>query len=93
MYRRYVNKNGEKVEQSMLKMAKKLKVGVWDMYEVMGGLNSIVLWEKNGLAQRDKIHFTREGYLLLGDLFFNALMQGFEKYRVNENDITINGLR
>ncbi len=93
MYRRYVNKNGEKVEQSMLKMAKKLGAGVWDMYEVMGGLNSIVLWEKNGLAQRDKIHFTREGYLLLGDLFFNALMQRFEKYMENKNNVTINDLR
>lgn len=80
LYRRYVNKNGEKVEQSMLKMAEEYKTGVWDMYEVMGGLNSVVLWEKNGLAQRDKIHFTREGYLLLGDLFFNALMNNFEKY-------------
>jgi hypothetical protein len=50
------------------------------MYEVMGGLNSVVLWEKNGLAQRDKIHFTREGYLILGDLFFNALMKNFEEY-------------
>ena len=80
LYRRYVNKNGEKVEQSMLKMAKEYDAGVWDMYEVMGGLNSVVLWEKNGLVQRDKIHFTREGYLILGDLFFNALMKNFEKY-------------
>ncbi len=80
LYRRYVNKNGEKVEQSMLKMAKEYHAGVWDMYEVMGGLNSVVLWEKNGLAQRDKIHFTREGYLILGDLFFNALMKNFEEY-------------
>ncbi|HRX13283.1 MAG TPA: GDSL-type esterase/lipase family protein, partial [Draconibacterium sp.] len=80
LYRRYVNKNGEKVEQSMLKMGKEYDAGVWDMYEVMGGLNSVVLWEKNGLAQRDKIHFTREGYLILGDLFFNALMKNFEKY-------------
>ncbi len=80
LYRRYVNKNGEKVEQSMLKMAKEFDAGVWDMYEVMGGLNSVVLWERNGLAQRDKIHFTREGYLIMGDLFFNALMKNFEKY-------------
>lgn len=80
LYRRYVNKNGEKVEQSMLKMAKEYNAGVWDWYEVMGGLNSVVLWEKNGLAQRDKIHFTREGYLILGDLFFNALMKNFEEY-------------
>jgi hypothetical protein len=58
------------------------------MYEVMGGLNSVVLWEKNGLAQRDKVHFTREGYLLLGDLFSNALMQNFEDYLRNKNQLT-----
>ena len=88
MYRRYVNKNGEKVEESMFKMAKKYNAGVWDMYEVMGGLNSIVLWQKNNLAQADKIHFTREGYLILGDLFFNALMQSFEQYLQEINQIS-----
>lgn len=88
MYRRYVNKNGEKVEESMLKMAKKHNAGVWDMYEVMGGLNSIVLWQKNSLAQADKIHFTREGYLIIGDLFFNALMQRFEQYLLEMNQLT-----
>jgi len=88
LYRRYVNKNGEKVEQSMLKMAKEYDAGVWDMYEVMGGLNSVVLWERNGLVQRDKIHFTREGYLIMGDLFFNALMKNFEKYVQDKNRLT-----
>ena len=90
LYRRYVNKNGEKVQQSMLKMAKKHQAGVWDMFTVMGGLNSIVLWEKNNLAQRDKIHFTREGYLTMGDLFFNALMKNFENYIQNKSQLTSN---
>jgi hypothetical protein len=58
------------------------------MYEVMGGLNSIVLWQKNNLAQADKIHFTREGYLIIGDLFFNALMQRFEQYLLEMNQLT-----
>ena len=88
LYRRYVNKNGLKVKESMFKMAQKHDAGVWDMFSVMGGLNSIVLWQKQGLAQRDKIHFTREGYLLLGDLFFNALLQGFEKYLIEKNQIS-----
>ncbi len=88
MYRRYVNKNGLKVQQSMFKMAEKYDTGVWDMFSVMGGLNSIVLWEKNGLARHDKIHFTREGYLTLGDLFFNALMKGFESYIEDKNRLT-----
>jgi len=88
LYRRYVNKNGEKVKQSMFKMAKKHHAGVWDMFSVMGGLNSIVLWERKRLAQRDKIHFTREGYLTMGDLFFNALLKGFEEHIENKNQLT-----
>jgi lysophospholipase L1-like esterase len=88
LYRRYVNNNGEKVKDSMFKMAKKYNAGVWDMYSVMGGLNSIVLWQKNSLAQSDRIHFTREGYLLIGDLFFTALVQNFEKYLMTKKQIT-----
>jgi hypothetical protein len=88
LYRRYVNKNGLKVEKSMFKLAGKYNTGVWDMFAVMGGLNSIVLWEKNGLARHDKIHFTRKGYLTLGDLFFNALIKNFEKYIDKKNELT-----
>jgi lysophospholipase L1-like esterase len=88
LYRRYVNKNGEKVEESMFQLAKERKTGVWDMFAVMGGLNSVVLWERNNLAQHDKIHFTREGYLLLGDLFFTAFMQKFEEFIQNEKSLT-----
>ena len=58
----------------------------------MGGLNSIVLWQQNHLAQSDKIHFTREGYLLIADLFFNALMQDFESYLGQNKQVYINRL-
>jgi lysophospholipase L1-like esterase len=88
LYRRYVNRNGEKVKESMFRLAEELETGVWDMYSVMGGLNSIVLWERNRLAQSDKVHFTREGYLLLGDLFFNALARDFEEYLQTINELT-----
>jgi hypothetical protein len=43
----------------------------------MGGLGSMAKWEKGGLAQKDRIHFTRPGYLLLGDLLFGALMDAY----------------
>lgn len=90
LYRRYVNKNGEKVKDSMFKMAKKYNAGVWDMFSVMGGLNSIVLWQNKGLARSDKIHFTREGYLMIADLFFGALMKDFENYLIDKKELTIN---
>ena len=75
----------------MFNMAEKYDAGVWDMFEVMGGLNSVVLWQWNNLAQSDKIHFTREGYLLVADLFFTAFMQDFEQYIQNENKLTQSG--
>ena len=87
LYRRYVNKNGLKVEESMFNLSEKYQTGVWDMFAVMGGLNSIVLWQRNHLARYDKIHFTHEGYSLLGDLFFSALMKDFEKYIKSKNEI------
>jgi hypothetical protein len=46
----------------------------------MGGLESMKVWETNGLAKRDKIHFTNQGYKLLGDLFYNALMKSYLDY-------------
>jgi lysophospholipase L1-like esterase len=34
-------------------------------------------WEKAGLAQKDKVHFTSIGYQLLGDLLYNALISRY----------------
>ena len=78
--RRYVNKNGEKVQKAMKELAEKHNAAVWDLYEIMGGLDSIKQWESFGLAQGDKIHFTRAGYELVGDLFFSALIKSYEKH-------------
>jgi lysophospholipase L1-like esterase len=73
--RRYrVNTNGALVQDAFFKIAEKNQGGVWDLFSIMGGLNSMQIWQKNGLAQSDKVHFTRSGYELLGDLFYNALI-------------------
>jgi hypothetical protein len=39
---------------------------------VMGGLNSIVSWQRAGLAKSDRIHFTSSGYTLVGQLLSEA---------------------
>jgi lysophospholipase L1-like esterase len=80
LWKRYANTNGELVQESMYRLAKKHDAAVWDMYEVMGGFNSITLWQRNGLAKRDKIHFTRRGYLLAGDLLFDAIIKSYGDY-------------
>lgn len=78
--RRYPNKNGLEVRTAMQEMSKEYNAAVWDMFGVMGGLNSIATWQREGLAKTDKIHFTREGYRLVADLMFSALVKEYEKH-------------
>ncbi|MDH5397342.1 MAG: GDSL-type esterase/lipase family protein [Cyclobacteriaceae bacterium] len=78
--RRYTNKNGEKVKEAMIELAKEHNAAVWDLYTIMGGYNSIATWESYGLAKYDKIHFTSRGYVLAGDLFFSALVKAYEQH-------------
>ena len=72
-----VNANGLVVQQAFMEMAEDYGGVVWDQFEVMGGLKSMQAWEKAGLAQKDKIHFTRDGYRLMGDLLYNALIESY----------------
>lgn len=75
----YVNPNGILVEQAFYELAQEQHAAVWDLFAIMGGLNSMAQWEEAGLAAKDKIHFNRDGYNLLGDLLFNALMEDYYK--------------
>lgn len=78
--RRYPNKNGEKVRDAMMNLASRHDGAVWDMFGVMGGLGSIKTWVDAGLANPDKIHLLKPGYVLVGDLMFNALMQAYDAH-------------
>lgn len=88
--KRYLNRNGIKVQESMYRLAKKHNAAVWDMFEIMGGLNSIVVWEKEYLAKRDKVHFTRTGYILLGDLLFDAVVRDYGDYLETKSSLIFN---
>ena len=69
-----VNLNGKIVEDAFIEMGKKYNAAVWNQFDILGGLKSMQSWEEAGLAKKDKVHFTNEGYRLLGDLFYNAFI-------------------
>ena len=76
--RRYeVNPNGKIVEDAFMEMGRQYNAAVWDQFDIMGGLRSMSDWEKAGLAQKDKVHFTNAGYQLIGDLLYNALITSY----------------
>lgn len=68
------------VEEAFRTLAKDYKSGFWDLYDLMGGMGSVRTWEAHGLVRGDKVHFTTDGYDLLGDLMFNALMDAYTDY-------------
>ena len=79
-----VNPNGAVVEQAFLELGAEYNAAVWNQFDIMGGLKSMQDWQNEGLAQRDKIHFTRDGYILMGDLLYNALMERYLEH-INAN--------
>ena len=79
-----VNPNGAIAKDAFYKIAKENQGAVWDQFSIMGGLKSMSTWQANALAQNDKLHFTRAGYELLGDLLYNALI---DFYLQNDIDI------
>lgn len=76
-----VNPQAVAVREVFYRLAAETDGLVWDQFEVMGGLHSMAQWQKAGLAQRDRVHFTREGYELIGNLFSDALLKAMEKKR------------
>lgn len=72
--RYYVNTNGEVARDGFYQLARQWRSPVWDLYEIMGGQSSMQQWQNDKLAQRDKVHFTRAGYLVVGQLFYDAFL-------------------
>ena len=46
----------------------------WDLYEAMGGENSMSAWVSDDLAQKDYTHFTYKGARFVGEMLYNSIM-------------------
>jgi hypothetical protein len=58
----------------------------WDMYEAMGGYNSMPSWvyAQPALATSDFVHFNVRGSRVIAEMFYNALIFDFERYLDSE---------
>lgn len=54
----------------------------WDMYEAMGGENSMPSWVNNEppLAAPDYTHFSHKGAEIIAQMFYNSLITEYNKY-------------
>lgn len=84
-YNKKLNTNALIVQQALYNLAKRHNGAVWDLFAVMGGLKSANIWNARGMLRDDRIHFSMQGYNLVGDLLFNALMEAYDTYLLNRN--------
>lgn len=75
--RRTSNKRTITAREAMLELKEKHSVAVWDLFSLMGGYRSMPKWVKAGLASPDKVHFTNKGYVLLGNLMYEAFSKSY----------------
>ena len=55
-------------------------VAFWNLYEAMGGHNSMIKWVEANLAGRDYLHFTRDGASKVADMLFNTYLMYYRYY-------------
>ncbi len=78
--RKRSNSKSITAKEAMFELMDRHNVAVWDLFSLMGGYKSMLKWQKAGLAGKDRVHFTSKGYVLLGDLMYEALIKS---YRTN----------
>lgn len=66
--------------------AKANRAAYWDTQSRMGGDGSIRDWVHAGLAARDYVHFSADGYRRLGDVLYQDLMVQYNEFKTLRNE-------
>ena len=73
----------EKVVQAMKEVSLENGAVFWNMFEVMGGRNSMIQWvsHKPAWAAPDYIHFTAQGAKRIAEVFTESFLHYYEYYK------------
>ena len=73
----------EDVRNALKKAAFESGAGFWDLFEVMGGRNSMISWVESEppLAGADYVHFNHRGTQRVSELFIKALWTDFKELK------------
>lgn len=74
------NNNLNLVSKTIIDYAIKNELPYWNLFDITGGENSAINWKKNLLLSNDGVHYTKNGYILQGNLFVLAFLKGYNQY-------------
>jgi len=76
--------------EEMKRVALESNAGFWNLYQAMGGKNSMPSWVEKRLAANDYVHFSNKGAKFAAELFWQAFINEYVKWKKqpenNEND-------
>jgi hypothetical protein len=84
---RYVTyPNLNKVRNALKNATFRADAAYWDMYEAMGGKNSMPSWvfAEPPLAAKDFVHFNPHGSKIIAQMFYNSFIYEYDKYEKKE---------
>lgn len=88
---RTINPRTPLVVETERAFAKENRIALWDLYDIVGGKEHACRnWTAAHAYQRDKIHFTHEGYALQGLLLHEAFIKAYNDYVATRLDSTRN---
>ena len=69
-----------KLEETQKRIAESTGIAFWNLFEAMGGKNSMVHWADANppLAIKDYTHITLQGAKVIADLLYKALISGYK---------------
>lgn len=65
------------VVEAQRRAARAQGAAFWNLFEAMGGADSIDRWAGRGFAQADRVHLTRAGYRMVAEALYAELMRGY----------------
>ena len=75
----------EAMVQAMKEAALENGAAFWNIYEVMGGHNSMLAWVHEGLAGQDYVHFSPAGARKIGSHLVDAFSTIYDYYCVSQD--------
>ena len=75
-----INPGIMQVREWIIQYAVENGLAFYDMFRAMGGEHSAASWSRHELLSRDGVHLTKDGYEYQGNLFYHALMKGYNQY-------------
>jgi hypothetical protein len=73
----------ENLRDAIKRSAFETDCAFFDMYNCMGGKNSMVTWVEQGIAAKDYIHFSSGGARKIAVLLYSSLMNDYNTYLKN----------